>query len=60
MFLVKFYRISFLQKTAGRLLLVSSNISGISVAQSAVLKQLTVFVSKIFKIAKVEGNIICG
>ena len=72
----KFYRISFLQKTAGWLLPISSNILDISLAllainqhiksqltvclgppQRAVRKQFTVFVSKIFEITKVEGNV---
>ena len=70
---VKFYRISFLQKTAGRLLPISSNILDISLAllainqlshswlgppQRAVEKQFTVLVSKMFKVTKVEGNIL--
>ena len=72
---VKFYRISILQKTDGRLLSISSNISDISFAllainqqltvylgppQRTVCKQVTVFVAKIFKITKVEGHIFCG
>ena len=71
---VKFYRLSFLQKTVGRLLPISSNNSDISLAlttinlltlflgpsQWAARKQFTVFVSRIFKITKVEGNIFCG
>ena len=69
---VKFYRISILQKTAGRLLSISSNISDICALlainqqltvylgppQRTVCKQVTVFVAKIFKITKVEGHII--
>ena len=68
---VKFYRISILQKTAGRLLSISSNISDICALlainqqltvylgppQRTVCKQVTVFVAKIFKITKVEGHI---
>ena len=69
---VKFYRILFLQKTAGRLLSISCNISDISLAlltinqlsnswlgppERAVCKHFTVFVSKVFKTTKVEGNI---
>ena len=68
---VKFYRISILQKTAGRLLSISSNISDICALlainqqltvylgppQRTVCKQVTVFVAKIFKVTKVEGHI---
>ena len=68
---VKFYRILILQKTAGRLLSISSNISDICALlainqqltvylgppQRTVCKQVTVFVAKIFKITKVEGHI---
>ena len=72
---VKFYRILFGQKKAERLLPISSNISHISLAllainqlshswlgplQRAVCKQFTMFVSKMFKITKVEGNNFCG
>ena len=72
---VKFYRISFLQKAAGRLFLISHNISDMSLALLATnqlsyswlsvqdlsfRKQFTVFDSKIFKITKVEGNISFG
>ena len=69
---MKFYRILFLQKTAGRLLLVSSNILDRPVSllalnqlshtfcleppQRAARKQFTLFASKNFKITKVEGN----
>ena len=72
---VKFYRILFLQKTAGRLLSISCNISDISLAlltinqlsnswlgspQRDVRKHFTVFVSKVFKTTKIEGNYFCG
>ena len=72
---VKFYRISLLQKTAGRLLSISCNISDISLAlltinqlsnswlgppQRDVRKHFTVFVSKVFKTTKIEGNYFCG
>ena len=59
------------KKTAGRLLLISSNILDISLALLAIAdclgppkraarKQFTMFASKIFKITKVEGNIFRG
>ena len=73
--LVKFYRISIVQKKAGQLLPISSNIWEILLARlainqfsrsllgpplGAIRKQFTMFVSKIFKITKVEGNNFCG
>ena len=63
---VKFYTISFLQEAAGRLLpiavLAINQILTVCLGppQRAVRRQFTVFVSKIFKITKVEGNVFYG
>ena len=63
---VKFYTISFLQEAAGRLLpiavLAINQILTVCLGppQWAARRQFTVFVSKIFKITKVEGNVFYG